>query len=123
MLTEILERGGKRKVVVEGGDIIEGRKLVSNMLWDVVTTGTLKLPDGKTMEAEPKEWFEIVKFIYSQIDGPPRATIGITDNDGNDVLPSLASAFDSKISRLAERVGARVVSEQSDGGGEGGGTA
>jgi len=50
-------------------------------LWELVTTGSAELFDGESVKdiaVGAKGWFEIVKWLYSQIDGPPKGEIDLT---------------------------------------------
>lgn len=82
-LTEILERAGREKMPTRGGDIHERRKVLATMLWDAATTGEAKLPDGEeVLRFSPKDWLEVVKFLYQHIDGPAKP---VQPDGGNDV--------------------------------------
>lgn len=70
-LTEILERAGSKTVEVDGKKV-SGKHLAARMAWELVTTGLTRFPDGRELKADFREWFEAVKWIYSQIDGPPK---------------------------------------------------
>lgn len=41
------------------------------MLWDAVTTGEFLFADGTIVKIDSvKDWFELVRFISSHVDGP-----------------------------------------------------
>jgi hypothetical protein len=48
------------------------------MLWEASITGTATLPTGAKLALSPADWFGVVKFIYAQVDGPPRAEVDVT---------------------------------------------
>jgi len=52
-------------------------------LWDIAKTGKCMLADGRELVAGPDAWFDVVKFIYSQIDGPPPKDINLGGQTGN----------------------------------------
>jgi len=76
-LTAILEAAGS-KTVKAGGKSVAGKRLLARMLWEIATTGQTVMPDGKTLLLDPGDWVGLVKWIYSHIDGPPRAELDVT---------------------------------------------
>jgi hypothetical protein len=80
-LTEILERAGAKTLTV-GGKKVSGKQLAARMAWELVTTGKTAFPDGREIKADFREWFEAVKWIYAQIDGPPKQAHELTGEDG-----------------------------------------
>ena len=75
-LTEILERAGAASVE-EDGKRLSGKRFVARCLWDIAKTGKCTLADGRELVAGPDGWFDIVKFLYSQIDGPPPKDVNL----------------------------------------------
>ncbi len=91
-LTQILETAGNSKI--KYGDKESARKRVlAQMLWQIATTGKAQLPDGTELVVAPQDWFGIVKFIYSHIDGPPKAELDVTSN-GETIIPILKTGMD-----------------------------
>jgi len=76
-LTEILRRGGSKTVLVDGRNISR-RRLIASMLWSLAATGEATFPDGKKLVFSPEDWLGVVKFIYAQLDGPPKQDIDVT---------------------------------------------
>ncbi len=74
-LTQILERAGAKKDQTTG---IPRKRLLADMVWQLLTTGRVELPGGEVLEATPKDWLEATKFLYSHIDGPPKAELDVT---------------------------------------------
>lgn len=76
-LTDILAKAGGRTIV--GGDGLRLRRdaVLAELVWEAATLGTINMGDGKPRVLGPKEWIEIVKFIYAQIDGPPKQEVDI----------------------------------------------
>jgi len=64
-------------VELPDGTRMSGKRWLARSLWELVTTLRVTLPDGRTISPEPEGWFEVVKFIYAQIDGPPKQQIGM----------------------------------------------
>lgn len=82
-LTTILERAGGKTLEVDGKRV-SGRNLVARMVWEGVTTGIVKFPDGKVLALSPTDWKDMLKWIYQHIDGPPRAEVDLT-SDGEKI--------------------------------------
>ena len=83
-LTTILERAGSQTVEIDGKRI-SGKHLIAHLLWEIVTTGKATMPDGTVMVVSPGDWFDIVKFIYTQVDGPVKQEVDVTSN-GNTIF-------------------------------------
>lgn len=76
-LTEVLEKAGSKTVEVDGKKV-SGKRLVASMAWELVATGRVRLSDGRELVADLKDWFEVVKWIYAQVDGPPKGEVDLT---------------------------------------------
>jgi hypothetical protein len=83
-LTAILERAGSRTIDIDGKKT-SGKQLLGRLLWQGVTEGMVNLPDGTKLELGPRDWFEMAKFIYSHIDGPPKQTLEHTGEGGGPI--------------------------------------
>jgi len=73
-LTEILERAGSKTLEVDGKKI-SSKQLVARLAWELVTTGQVALPEPdapRTLVADMDDWLAAVKWIYAQVDGPPK---------------------------------------------------
>lgn len=86
--TEILRLSGEDVVEFEG-EALPGARVVAILLWRIATTGSVELPNsnGRRLLANTRVWFDIVKFIYNQIEGPPpsNANVNLGDADGNPI--------------------------------------
>jgi hypothetical protein len=78
-LTDILEKAGSQSVEVDGKKVAS-KRIVASLLWQVATTGTATFPDGSILSVSPQDWIAVVKFLYTQIDGPPKAEMDVTSN-------------------------------------------
>lgn len=96
-LTAILQRAGSQTLEVEGRRISK-RRLVARMLWDIAATGRTTYADGKELVAGATGWLDVVKFLYAQIDGPPRAEVDVT-TDGRAL--DLNAAIEHELALLA----------------------
>jgi hypothetical protein len=77
-LTTILAAAGHTTVPV-AGKRIAGQRLIAQLLWTVATTGQATLASGTILEVSPGDWLALVKWLYSQIDGPPRLDPGAAE--------------------------------------------
>lgn len=80
MLTELLSRSGK--IIIQHpqtGEQISRRRLLGELLWEAALSGHVDL-DGRKIYANFEEWTDIVKFIYNQLDGPPRLEVDMSTN-------------------------------------------
>lgn len=110
-LTAILEKGGSKTVEYKGKRI-SGKRLISQLIWELAETGQIEL-DGRTIKVgSVKEWADIVKWIYSHIDGPPKAELDITSageklgieyiNDWRDYSPVPPQGTDNSKTTIEE---------------------
>lgn len=76
-LTAFLEQAGNRMVEVEGKRVA-GKRLVADFVWEALTTGSVLMADGYAMHFDAKEWAALAKWVYGQVDGPPKQDVDIT---------------------------------------------
>ena len=76
-LTKILETAGS-KTVDDQDKRVSRKQVLARLVWEVATTGKALMPDGTTLQVDPKDWFDVTKFIYQHIDGPPKTNLDIT---------------------------------------------
>lgn len=77
VLSDILAEAGK---VVEGfgPDGNEARdRILALHVWRMATQGKLTFPDGRTIEASPRDWKDVTSFIFNHLDGPVRKEIDL----------------------------------------------
>lgn len=79
-LSVILERAGGRTVEIDGKSV-SGKQLVARMVWEGVMTGAVTFPDGRVDKLKLYHWLELVKWVYAQIDGPPRQEMDVTSDN------------------------------------------
>jgi len=100
VLTDILQRYGGQTWEVDGKRMA-GRRVVGRMLWELAVCGQATDPAGNNLSADEMGRFDIWKFLFAQIDGPPRQdwsvdldseiTVHVVHDDGLDGTPSPAS--------------------------------
>lgn len=76
-LTKILEAAGDTKIDYRGKQLTR-KQILAQMIWEVSTTGKATLPDGKMLDVAPQDWFGIVKFLYTHIDGAAKTEFDVT---------------------------------------------
>lgn len=97
-LTAILERAGGKTVEVDG-QRVSSRQLLARLVWQAIISGRVSLlvandpvsvnvvqmdsaepveVPSPILELDGKQWVELVKFVYSHVDGPPKAAIDVT---------------------------------------------
>lgn len=74
-MTTILETALSRKTTNAAGAQLARKQLLAELMSEFVTTGRATMPDGRTLEAAPKDWIETVKWVYAHIDGPAKQEI------------------------------------------------
>ncbi len=85
--TELLERRGAQTLEVDGKRVASKRLLV-DMVWDAILTGAIKFTDGSELKMKPLYWIETVKWLYAQIDGPPKQNIELSGSEDSPVRVS-----------------------------------
>ncbi len=85
-LTTILEKAGNKTIAVEGQDRRVARKrLVAELVWQLVSEGKAVMPDGTELTLDPRDWVNTVKWIYAHIDGAAKGELDIT-SDGEKIF-------------------------------------
>jgi len=70
-LTGLLERAGKKTVLVAGKKIARSRFL-ADAVWQAIVEKKVNMPDGTEMMVGTDDWWDAVEFLYKHVDGPPR---------------------------------------------------
>lgn len=78
-LTQILEAVGDTKIKY-GAKQVPRKQVLAQIIWEVANSGKATLPDGTSLTVAPQDWFGIVKFLYTHIDGPAKAELDVTSN-------------------------------------------
>ena len=84
-LTEILQRAGSKTLEVDGKRV-SGKRLIARMVWELAATGRTAFPDGRELKVGGRGWLDVVKWIYSQIDGPPKWEGDLSLTEGTQVI-------------------------------------
>jgi Holliday junction resolvase len=75
-LTNMLERAGSATIEFNGANV-SGKRLIGLLAWQGLTTGEIKFPDGKILKLSPQDWKDLLKWIYGQVDGPPKQDLDV----------------------------------------------
>ena len=98
-LTEILEKAGATSLDISGKKV-SGKRLLASLLWEAATTGRVTFrPAEDDQEAEgyvlkPEEWIGVAKFIYTQVDGPPKQSVEVGGPNGGPMRHEVKQVFD-----------------------------
>lgn len=103
-LTAILETALDASVEVEGKRVT-GKQVMAALAVQVATTGRAVFPDGQVLEVSPKDWLDTVKWVYAQVDGPPKNEDEIAEK----VDREINGFFDKIHAALGERTAAQVL--------------
>lgn len=77
-LTALLEATGNRIATDPDGNRTAGKRLVANYIWEALTTGSVLLPTGVSLNFDANEWASLAKWVFAQVDGPPKQAHDIT---------------------------------------------
>ena len=80
-LTEILECAGSATLEDADGKKRSGKRIAARLVWEGVSTGAVTFPGGKVLKLSPTDWFDLLKWVYAQVDGPPKQLMDVTTND------------------------------------------
>ena len=78
VITDLLEKSSQVKVTCGDVELPRGQAL-AEIVWQALMSGTIVLPGAKKKRVlSPSQWLEMVRWLYSQIDGPPKAELDVT---------------------------------------------
>jgi hypothetical protein len=75
-LTEILQTAGAKTLEYDGKRIT-GKRLIAHLLWQAATAGAVIFPDGRSESLDMEGWLDVVKWLYTRLDGAPTQAIDI----------------------------------------------
>jgi hypothetical protein len=81
-LTLELERALKRSVVLYDGEKISGKRYVASLVVQGLTNGKIKLSNGETIDLAPEDVLALMRWSFSQVDGPPPQKTEVTGENG-----------------------------------------
>jgi len=81
-LTELLDRALSRSVPMPDGKSVSGKRVLANLVTDVLTTGRLRFhADTEDSVISVKDWLEFVKWFYNYAE-PPTQRQEVTGAEG-----------------------------------------
>jgi len=95
-LTRILESAGCKTLEDTDGKRRSGKRIAARLAWEGVTTGEVKLPSGTTLVLSPSDWLSLYKWIYAQVDGPPKIESAIDVTSGGDAFSFIITERDDE---------------------------
>jgi hypothetical protein len=84
-LTALLEKASDTTVTDVDGNPISGKRLMAQYVWEALTTGSVLMPNGYVMHFDSQEWLTLAKWVYGQIDGPPKQDVEISGAGGGPI--------------------------------------
>lgn len=81
-LTAELERSLKQSVVLTDGKKITGKRYVASLVKQAITSGRVVLANGMAIDLSPDDVLGLMKWAFSQVDGPPPQKTEITGESG-----------------------------------------
>jgi len=109
-----LERAGSACVEVDGKRI-SGKRLMARLLWQIATTGQATLVGGTVINAGPQGWLDVVKFLYTQIDGAPPHDVNVGGQPDNPLLVEIENAGAIARERLIQQVTRQTAADAAGG--------
>lgn len=99
VLSERLRAAASKTIEVDGKRTA-GSIVAAHLAWEGIAKGKFKFPedDGETVLSFD-QWLALVKFVYSQTEGPPPAAVEVSGVDGGPVTMQLEHRFEEALER------------------------
>lgn len=80
-LTDVLEAAGRKKGKLLASDAKQMQRahILAERVWEGITTGIITFGERK-IELDATDYIGLLKFAYTQIDGPPKAELDLTSD-------------------------------------------
>ena len=79
-LTVALERELARTTVDVDGKKHSNKAILARVMRELLLEGEAKLPNGKVLSVSPKDWQDMVFKTFTQVDGPPKLEVDLSDS-------------------------------------------
>lgn len=76
-LTNLLERGGNKKVKVADEEIA-AKKIFAERIWQGLATGRIDFGDATIISLDAQAYIALAKLVLTQVDGPPKTEVDVT---------------------------------------------
>ncbi|MCU0466688.1 MAG: hypothetical protein MUF38_19240 [Anaerolineae bacterium] len=77
-MTRMLERAGRAR-----SNGMTRNRAFAERLWVALDSGVLEFEDGKKIELNGREYIDLTKFLFGQIDGPPKQAHEVNPGEGS----------------------------------------
>ena len=112
-LTNFLEKAGKGKISWKGEDKLRA-EVLAEVVWQGLMSGVIVLPDGKKpFVLSPSDWKDFVKWLYNQVDGPPKQEMDFT-TDGKTINHLTEEERLTRIVVVLDKARERVARQAAD---------
>jgi len=78
LMTRALERSLSRSVLLPDGRKITGKRYVADLVRQAMEKGEVTLANGIIMTLDPDDVIALLRWAFSQIDGPPQSEVDVT---------------------------------------------
>ncbi|MBN8640132.1 MAG: hypothetical protein J0M07_32770 [Anaerolineae bacterium] len=80
-LTDVLEAAGRKKGKLLASDAKQMQRahILAERVWEGITTGIITF-DERKIELDATDYIGLLKFAYTQIDGPPKSELDLTSD-------------------------------------------
>lgn len=120
--TKLLEAAGSRSVNHPRFEVtLTRRKLIAEMVLTALTDGVIHFIDDRQVQIGSKEWLEMVRWVYTHIDGPAPTHVKMSSPEGEalrieDVSPLSPAERLARLNALFEQARAKAARHSSDNG-------
>lgn len=117
--TKLLEAAGSRSVNHPRFEVtLTRRKLIAEMVLTALTDGVIVFMDEREVQIGSKEWLEMVRWVYTHIDGPAPTHVQMSTPEGEalrieDVNPLSPAERLAKLNALYEQVRVKAAGQTS----------
>ena len=71
-------------------------------IWELITEGTVRLPNHSRLEVGPKDWLDAVKWLLQYLE-PPQSRVQLSAGDGVTLAANVANMTDEELKKVIER--------------------
>lgn len=103
LLAELIrDRGEATTERTRDGRRSKRREILTQFLWDAITEGTVRMPNGVVMEFGPKDWVDLVKWVLGYLE-PPETRVKLAAGDGTSLAATVGGMTDEQLASLVKR--------------------
>lgn len=73
------------------------KEILAHYIWQAAVFGKFRFRDGRLVAFEGDDWLKLVKWLYDRIDGLPRASVGLSGEDGGAIPIQLFNSMLEKV--------------------------